>query len=210
MKKMIKTVLVITMIACTLFSTYSFARGAALGTNRFTGTVTTRETEDFCLQTFQHATSPEQLALIVIFFALKNFTYDESYTTHPQTLDTHRFIFQNDFHGVCADFATFVNTALRVVSRHKGWEHVGSHIVTCIDPSDLSAHMLNYLSVRLPDGTVKVYEIDTTWDLGRRQASAPIQGLTNCCLAASQADVPATIGPLFSRYHSDFSIKFTI
>ena len=210
MKNFFRTALVITMIACTLFSTYNFARGGALGTNHFTGTVTTREAEDFCLQTFQYADTPEQLALSVIIFAFKNFTYDESYCTFPQTLDTHRFIFQDDFHGICADFATFVNTAFRVVSRHKGWEHVSSHMVVCINPSDLSAHMLNYLSVRQADGSVMVFEIDTTWELSRYQAGAPIRGLNSRCLSASQADVPAAINTLFSRTYSEFSIKFIV
>ena len=204
MKKTICTILLFSMILCALISTHALGNGAATGNNPFTGYVVTAETEAFCIEQFQNARSPEHLASLVIDFALNHFTYDMNYSTNPQTLDVNRFIFKNNFHGVCADFAVFVNTALQVISKHRGWDYVSTHMIFCIDTERRLGHMFNYMSVRQPDGSVMVYEIDTTFDKSRYQAGVQIQGLRNHCLVGSEADIPTAVRILFVYNYSAF------
>lgn len=209
MKKLISLVMVLTMIVCTLISFRALSEGDT-GKSCYTGTVLTKETEAFCLETFRDARSPEHLAKLVIRFALERFTYDEGCATCPQTIDTNRFIFKNTFHGVCADFAAFFNTVIQTVSRHKGWEYVGCHTMLGMDLASGSGHAVNYLSVRQADGTVFVYEIDTTWDLARHKAGYSIQGLRHYCVVASAADIPDAIRSLFPYNYSNFSLNYIL
>lgn len=204
MKKIICTILVLSMIPCTLISTLALGNGIVTGNNPFTGYVITAETEAFCIEQFQKAHSPEHLASLVIDFALKHFTYDMSYMTSPQTLDVNRFIFKNNFHGVCADYAVFVNTALQVVSKHRGWDHMSTHMIFCIDTEQRSGHMFNYMSVRQPDGSVMVYEIDTTWDQVRYQRGMQIQGIHHHYRVDSEADIPTAVRILYAYSYSAF------
>lgn len=201
MRKFCKLILVLVMIGCISCSVHIFITNANNGTNCSTGGIITEQARQFILDTFGNTDSPEELANCILRFALENFTYDESYTSLPQTADTNRFIFKNDFHGVCMDFSAFVKSVFQVVGQDNGWEHVGCHIVLGHDLRQREGHAVNYLTVRSADGTVRIYEFDVTQDLTRHSKGKPVQGIGYSVVVSSPETVPQTIRKAFSDFY---------
>ena len=201
MKTFFKLLLFLIMAVCLVFSIHSFITNANNGTNCSTGGIITGQTEQFIIDTFGCACSPEELAKYILHFALKNFTYDEDSISFPQTADINRFIFLHDFHGVCMDFSAFVKSVFQVICRHKGWEHVGCHVVLGHDLRQREGHAVNYITVKMPDGTVKVYEFDVTRDLAIYKKGREPQGIRYFLFAVSQEAVPKIIRKAFSEFY---------
>ncbi len=201
MRKFCKLLLSLILIGCICFSAHTFITNANNGTDCTMGGIITEQTEHFILETFGSAGSPEELANQLLDFALEHFTYDEDSITVPQTADTNRFIFKNGFRGVCMDFSAFVKSVFQVVGRHKGWEHVGCHVVLGHSLRSRDGHAVNYLSVKNPSGTVTIYEFDVTWDLSRHQKSKSVQGLGYSVVVDSPESVPQAIRTAFSEFY---------
>ena len=201
MRKFCKLLLFIILVGCIYFSVHSFITNANTGTDCTMGRIITEQTEHFILDTFGFADSPEALANLILDFILEHFTYDESSVTIPQTADTNRFIFKNDFHGVCMDFSAFVKSVFQVICRHKGWEQGGCHVVLGYGLRSRVGHAVNYLSVKNPDGTVTIYEFDTTRDLTLRQKGQAVQGIQYSIVADSPDAVPQVIREAFSEFY---------
>lgn len=206
MKKILTAVIPLILIVAMLFSFHNLSTNATNGTNLSYGGIITKETEAWVLETFGEAQSSGHLLPLVHSFAIENFTYDETHLHIPQTLDTNRFIFQRHFHGVCADFAAFVNTVFQVMIRHRQWEDVGCYQVIALSRTGGSGHAINYITYALPDDRVLVFEIDTTWDLAYKKAGYPLRGLTHGTIAFSPAQVSDAIHTLFPEYYSDYKI----
>ena len=199
MRKFCKLLLTLVLIGCICFSAQSFITNADNGTDCTMGGIITEQTERFILDTFDSACSPEELANQILAFCLTHFTYDKSSITIPQTADTNRFIFKNDFRGVCMDFSAFVKSVFQVVGRHKGWEHVGCNVVLGHDLRAREGHAVNYICVKAPDGTVTIYELDLTRDLAFHNKGRKVQGIGYSLVADSVDTVPRTIRNTFSE-----------
>ena len=91
------------------------------------------------------------------------------------------------------DFSAFVKSVFQVLSRHKNWEHVGCHVALGHDLHQREGHAVNYISVKAPDGSAKIYELDITWDFARYQKGKPLQGITYSVMADTSEDIPKTI-----------------
>lgn len=201
MRKFYKLLLTLVLIGCICFSAQSFITNANNGTDCTMGGIITEQTQRFILDTFDNACSPEELANQILTFCLTHFTYDKSSITIPQTADTNRFIFKNDFHGVCMDFSAFVKSVFQVVGRQKGWEHVGCSVVLGHDLRAREGHAVNYIWVKAPDGTVTVYELDLTRDLTLHNKGRNVQGIGYSLVADSVDAVPRTIRSAFSEFY---------
>ena len=206
MKNFCKYTLFLLLLSCIIFSSISFNTAANAGKNCLAGGVITREVADFILDRFSDCVSPEDLADRVLRFALENFVSDPNTMTKPQTVNNHRFIFENDFHGVCMDFSTFVQTVFQLVCRYKGWDNIGCHIALGYNFNGSAGHAVNYISVGLPNGGVKIYALDTTWYLNRYETNRPLQALSLFFYSFSHETVSETIKTAFqSQYKYRFN-----
>ncbi len=201
MKKFLRLILLPVVAVCMFVSAFSVISGTNTGTETTMGGIVTRQTEQFILQNFGEAESAEELANDLLTFALKNFVYDERYMDYPQTADTNRFIFQHDFHGVCLDFAAFVKSTFQVICRHKGWDNVGCNVAIGLDIFGKKGHAANYITVKAPDGSARIYALDTTWDLDRSRLRAPLQRLRSFVTVPTATEIPDTIRSVFLEYY---------
>lgn len=201
MRNFFKLLLSLILIGCICFSFYIFITNANNGTDCTMGGIITKQTENFILDTFGSARSPEDLANQILKFALEHFTYDPNSITIPQTADTNRFISKNDFHGVCMDFSAFVKSVYQVICRYKHWNHVGCHVVLGVDFQSRKGHAMNYISAKNANGEVTIYEFDLTRDLSRHQNGKSVQGIAYFFVVASSETVPQTIRNAFSQFY---------
>ena len=201
MRRFGKLLLTLVLIGCICSSVCTFITNANTGTDCTMGGIITEQTERFILDVFGCADSPEELADLLLEFALEHFTYDQNSITIPQTADTNRFISKNNFHGVCMDFSAFVKSVFQVISRNKHWDHVGCHVVLGNDSPFREGHAVNYISVKNPDGTVTIYEFDVTRDLSRHREGKSVQGIRYFFIVPSPEAVPQAIRNAFSQFY---------
>lgn len=201
MKNFYKFALSLVLFGCICFSFNTFVTNANNGTDCTMGGIITEQTERFILDNFDSASTPEDLANLLLTFTLEHFVYDENSITIPQTADTNRFIFKNDFHGVCMDFSAFVKSVYQVVCRYKRWQHVGCHVVLGHDFQSREGHAMNYISVKTADGEVTIYELDLTRDLDRHQNGKSVQGIKYSFVVTSSEAVPQAIRDAFSQFY---------
>ena len=177
-------------------------RQSKAGEHTGIGGITTEKTRDYIIDTFGDAEDPLELAYRVYLFALKHFVYDENYSSPVfQTTDNQRFIFQNDFRGVCLDFSAFVKTVFCVVCEEKGWENVSCYVALGYTLPPDEGHAVNYITIEEPDGSVTIYELDTTWDLSRRDKGKKLQALGYHQTAQSREQVTDTIREIFADFY---------
>lgn len=207
MGRFLKKLIALGCLVCILLAAGFDVLQSRSGNANSIGSIVTPETRHFILLEFGSAVGPKDLAYKVLDFSLRNFTYDDETVGFFQSADTNRFIFQKDFHGVCLDFAAFVKTVFCVIAEEKGWEHVGCYVALGIGLRPRGGHALNYITVENPDGTVTIYELDTTWDLGRYQSHQLLQELSYSVVAESPQQVEDKIHEAFDSYYQ-YSLMF--
>ena len=166
MKKFISIFAALCVVVC-MVSTFLSDCNTAVSPSYAIGGVVNEQTQRFIRYTFSQAASPEDLALRICRFAYRNFTYDLTTMKTPQLADTNRFIFENDFRGVCLDFAVFTKAVFSVICQDKGWDYTSCYVALGNNPLQGSGHAVNYISIAQPDGTYLVYELDVTRDLNQ-------------------------------------------
>ncbi len=201
MKKLCSFVLFLSMVVCMLPSFRLILSDSKAGFERSMGGIVTEETKKFYLEKFGSAETPEDLTDALLAFALENFVYDDSVVSRPQIADNHRFIFKNCFHGVCMDFSAFVKSAVQVVSDEKGWDHVGCVVVLGYDSVFSEGHATNYIVIENPDGTAKIFVLDTTWEVDRNKKGLPLQGLNFYYPVTKEENRKEKINALFDSYY---------
>lgn len=189
------------MVLCMFSSFYVLFEGTTVGAARGSGGIVTKETKAFFLETFGEAETPEALVKSLHSFALENFVYDEAALVRPQTTDHHRFVFKRQFHGVCLDFSVFVKAAFDTVCEEKGWDHAACAVVIGINSLFSEGHAVNYVVIENPDGSAKVFELDTTWELGRKEMGKALQGVDFYYPIGKTESAKEKVEALFDSYY---------
>lgn len=74
---------------------------------------------EWILDNFSHCNTAVELLRAISDFAVNNFTYSDRSYFFIQTADFDRFVFEDNFHGVCFEFAVFAKTVATVWAEEK-------------------------------------------------------------------------------------------
>lgn len=120
-----------------------------------------RDSKEWILDNFSQYETADELMNGMVRFALKEFTYEDMGYFLIQTADFDKFIGENNFHGVCFEFAVFAKTVALVWAEEKGVD-IKAHIcnVWYFKDGKRQGHSYNYFEY---DGET-VY-LDLTADL---------------------------------------------
>ena len=96
------------------FSAYASSQQKGQGDYSAITTVTERSSQ-WMLDQFGHCRTVPELLEEIDRFGCENFVYEDLYTIQIiQSFDLDKFLFEDDFHGVCFEFSSFVKCAVLV------------------------------------------------------------------------------------------------
>lgn len=96
------------------FSAYASSQQKGQGDYSAITTVTERSSQ-WMLDQFGHCRTVPKLLEEIDRFGCENFVYEDLYTIQIiQSFDLDKFLFEDDFHGVCFEFSSFVKCAVLV------------------------------------------------------------------------------------------------
>ena len=122
-------------------------------------TVTARSSQ-WILEQFGHCQTVPELLEEIDRFGCENFVYENLYTIQIiQSFDLDKFIFEDDFHGVCFEFSSFVKCAVLVWKEANQRDDVQAYVYDA-RKSLFAAHSYNFIT---EDG--HTWYIDLTSDL---------------------------------------------
>lgn len=114
LKTICSTLLVIALLATAGFSYRASRQQNESGGYSAVSTVTERSSQ-WMLEQFGDCRSVPELLLKVDRFACDNFVYEtQTYPFVVQAFDLDKFIFEDNFHGMCFEFSSFVKCAVLV------------------------------------------------------------------------------------------------
>ena len=203
MRKLLSILVCLAFLATCAFTVLTTRKQNRSGSYSVINGVITEQVSDFLVENFQGADTPEKLAEMLTDFSQKNFTYDEKTIDFIQNVNLERFIYEQNFTGVCLDFATFVKATFCTIAKENNWENVSCY---CAFVSRLldrkSGHVMNYITVKNDSGDTTVYEFDTTWDLNRYENGKKLQGISVGFTVKNGGDVPKEIEAFVRREFS--------
>ena len=151
--------LTIALAISVTFSCFNSARQDTSGSYSAASTVTEKSAQ-WILEQFGHCQTIPGLLLEIDRFGCKNFVYDASGLSVLQHFDLEKFLFENNFHGVCYDFSCFVKSVVLVWSDANQQQGVEAYVYSVFLP-DGAAHAYNFV---IADG--RTYYLCLTTNVG--------------------------------------------
>jgi len=161
MKRFFRGLIAIICVVIMVFAAHTDKMSKLSGTeNSISGHISAK-TEEFIIKEFGSAKSPAQLMAMVSAFSMKNFVYDGRVVGVLQVIDVNKFVFEQNFHGVCLDFSVFTKTVFSVICEHNNFEKVACYTVLGQTPFS-EGHAVNYIAFPLTEDLTAVYFLDLT------------------------------------------------
>ena len=146
-KKICYGLLAVTLVISIGFSLVTSAEQNLSGGYSTLSTVTDKSSA-WILENFGHCNTVAELLEALDQFGCENFIYDLSAIPVIQAFDLDKFIFQDDFHGVCFDFSCFVKCVVLVWKEAHGRQDVQAFVYDVFLPNR-KGHSYNFI---LEDG----------------------------------------------------------
>lgn len=160
MRKLIRLLQVLLIVALAVIIAFAFnvVHNQNYKGGYSSATICTEKARNFILKEFGDCKSPKQLLANLNKFACKRFTYVKK-GVYLQYFDIDEFIFEDNFHGLCWDFACFTKITVLEVARYNGWQDVSALVCDAEYTGNGEKHSFNFVTI----GNT-VYHIDNTFD----------------------------------------------
>lgn len=138
------TVLVLALAATFIFACHTSVQQGRSGKYSSVATVTDRS-RHWLLEQFGHCETVPELLEEIDRFGCKNFVYDIPRFQVVQNFWLDTFIFEDEFHGVCFDFSSFVKCAVLVWAEAHQREDVRAYVYNVRESYQIG-HSYNFVT----------------------------------------------------------------
>ena len=125
--KVLCVLIVLALLICSVLSTVLFVQQKVSGRYSPVSTVSA-ESSRWILARFGHCETVPELLSAIDEFGCNNFVYDSYPMPLIQAFNLDKFIFEDDLHGVCFDFSSFVKCAVLVWSDYRKRTDVQAYV----------------------------------------------------------------------------------